>query len=209
MQNVPKLTVSIEEAEVEYEKYLKAVKTNKEKYLEDLKKVYHAIKNGKKIIDIYAVMNKYNVNEEHQPKLAIAVAGKKKCIFTKQDYGAGWFETDGITQAGNVELPAKTFLDWSRFSREEDDNAGNEGVWARGKIKEIELETSIPIVPAHLLPEGNLGRYFILWEVEEWSATPEPPVDPFLLRRINSNMFIVMAEWDLSPIEQAISKNLE
>lgn len=215
--NIDTLEVSQEEAEAEWHKYVEAVKTRKEKYLEDLKQVYHALSHGKKVLDIYAVMKEHGVSEQSRPKLAIGVAGNRRCVFVKQASGAGVFRIPGLSASSSeVTLPGMTFPDWPRFTAAEDREAGLDTAiarhWETGQIKERELSTPMPIVPAHLLPDGKLGRYFILWEVAEWTVEQESPArpaqDPFLLRRINSNMFIVMAEWDLSPIEQAISKSL-
>lgn len=203
MKEISSFECSEEEAEKEYNEYLDAVKTRKEKYLEDLKKVYYNLKRGKKVIDIFSVMKKAGLNENKEPRLAISRAGFNTVLFIKQNSGSGsfgnnldryqreWFEDKANCQ---VILPSNTFPEWetetpSGFS------------WAR--IKNKIVHTKVPIIPAHLLPNGNLGNYYILWEVKEWKALP-PLKDPFLLKRISSNLFAVMAEWELTAIEQAV-----
>ena len=42
----------------------------------------------------------------------------------------------------------------------------------------------------------------MLWEVDEWSAAPDK--DPFLLRRITPNMFVIVAAWELTDLEISV-----
>jgi hypothetical protein len=59
----------------------------------------------------------------------------------------------------------------------------------------------VPTPPLHLRPKRGLANYHILWEAE-W--TKMPPSDPLLLRRIGqADLWLVVAQWDLSPVEKA------
>jgi hypothetical protein len=59
----------------------------------------------------------------------------------------------------------------------------------------------VPAPPLYLRPKRGLANYHILWEAE-WSKLP--PHDPYLLRRIGSgDLWVVLAQWDLTPIERA------
>ena len=60
-----------------------------------------------------------------------------------------------------------------------------------------------PMVPAQHRPKGALSAYHILWEAE-WQ--PVPPVDPLLLKHIDGPFFVVLAAWDLTPLEQAVMR---
>ncbi len=61
----------------------------------------------------------------------------------------------------------------------------------------------VPVVPPQLRPR-TLRRYHVLWEAE-WQSVP---VDPMLLRRIDkSNLYVVLATWNLTPIEQAVLRH--
>lgn len=61
--------------------------------------------------------------------------------------------------------------------------------------------STAPPIPVHLRPKRGLQNYHILWEAE-W--TPVPPGDPYLLRRIGkSDMWLVVAAWDLTAVEKA------
>lgn len=191
-------TISMPENDADeiYQTYLEAVKTRKEKYLEDLKKVYHALKNGKKVVDIFEAFKITGINEKNEPKLAIAPANLKTVFFFKQSNGAGMFAKENSRwsrdSVGNVELPNATFGE--HWASDEKNNILNDN-----------LQTNVPMVPAHLLPAGSLGNFHILWEVNEWLPIAKA-VDPFLLKRINLNTFIVLAEWDLTEVEQIVMR---
>lgn len=63
--------------------------------------------------------------------------------------------------------------------------------------------TIVPTIPPRHRPNRRrLHRFHILWEVESW--TPEPPVDPALLRHIRGDLWSVQAVWDLTPLERAV-----
>ena len=47
--------------------------------------------------------------------------------------------------------------------------------------------------------------YFVLFEVAEWNEVPVAK-DPYLLKRINANAFVVLAEWDVSEVELAVMR---
>lgn len=65
----------------------------------------------------------------------------------------------------------------------------------------------VPLVPPALRPTYRLHNYHILWEVEEWvpvTQIPSPPRDPLLLKHAMGQLYVVMAEWDLTEMERAV-----
>src|SRR3990167_4980305 len=107
-------TISMPEDEAEeiYKQYLEVVKTRKEKYLDDLKKVYHALKEGKKVIDIYEAFKKTGIKEDGNPKLAISPANERQVMFHKENQGAGLFTEQSRwinEKVIDVRLPGQTF----------------------------------------------------------------------------------------------------
>ncbi|KKL76663.1 hypothetical protein LCGC14_2042670 [marine sediment metagenome] len=58
------------------------------------------------------------------------------------------------------------------------------------------------------MPEGDLKNYYILWEVKLWEILPEVK-DPFLLKRISQNMFVILGAWDITELERAIIEGLK
>lgn len=185
--NVSIIDVPRAEAKAKYKEYLNVIKTRQEKYLHQLKRAYFYASKGKKILDMYEVFKQGGLNGKLQPRFAIARLDWKEVYFQKLDDGAGSFQ--GSRRAyyqKNValSLPKNTF-----------------GNWKGDEWNVLDLKTAVPMVPANLMPFGNLKEYYVLWECQDWEMVP---ADPFLLRRISKNVFAVLAEWDLTPLEQSI-----
>lgn len=209
MKGVSVLDIGEEDAEKSYKDYLEAVKGRKEKYLEDLKKVYYNLKQGRKVIDVFKAMETAGVNEKGEPRLAISRAGFAHVVFRKQAVGSGTFGSNFNESWGGFEglaseqviLPSGTFPNWEMKK----DSEGKSSTW---DILKDKIKTKVPVIPAHLLPNGKLESYYLLWEAKEWDELPQTK-DPFLLRRLSSNLFVVLAEWELTAIEQAVIRGLE
>ena len=206
MKNAPVIEVGEDEARELYEDYAEQIKKRgdeAEKYLKDLKQTYYHLSQGRKVIDIFEVFKKSSLKDNGDPELAIARADLKKVFFHKQNMGAGSFtESDSLywMKSADVSLPSGTFKEWRRIPNQ------STGKWAPKTIVERErLQTKVPLIPAHILPNGKLENYYILFEVVEWNEVPVA-ADPYLLKRINANAFVVLAEWDITPIEQAIMR---
>ncbi len=198
-----------EEAEVHYQEYLELVKTRKEKYLEDLKKTYYHLSKEHKVLDIFEVFKNAGVDEKGEPKLAISPASAKTIILEKGSMGSGTFTAnDRWSKAykSDVYLPTGT---WPLFKEEIN---GRISSWNAGKeVPRTSIESLVPVVPAHILPEGSLENYYILFEVKEWFEPKKASYlkgDPYLLKRINNNAFAVLAEWDVTDLEVAVLRGL-
>lgn len=201
IQKVAKILIPEEQAKVEWKKYCQLLKTRKDKHLKILKESMYWAKQGKQFIDIYEVMKKAGLSINNEPKLAIARADIHNIYFEKRDTSTGTFQIkQGSWDKTNINLPQKTFkIPWKRDVRD-----GKEIMW---EIKDKFLKTKVPIIPVDLMPEGDLSNYYVLWEVREWEKLPEPK-DPFLLKRISENLFVVLGTWDLTELERAIMGGL-
>ncbi len=196
-----------EQAKEEYTKYKDALKDRvdkQHKQYEEIKKVYYSLSKGNKVIDIFDAFKKTGVNEEGEPKLAICQANAKTVFFQKQSLGSSQFADkefgwDKHSWAKDIILPSGTFPDWkSRIINYKDGSTGT------GNIIREKIKTGVPIIPAQLLPEGKLENFYILWEVKDWQEAIPPKGDPYLLKRISTNLFSVLAEWDVTEIERAV-----
>ena len=191
-----------EKAKEEWKKYNELIKKRKEKYLEDMKKCMFELSKGKELIDIYKVMEKAGVNKTYQPRLAIARADWKEVYFIKKDSGRGFFAGSDsswpVKSEGFIDFQPETFMNWPRKTGNDGKPINDEWGIANGTCK-----TKVPIIPAQLMPEGDLNPYYILWEVEKWENLPETK-DPLLLKRITENLFVILGAWDLTDLEQSI-----
>ena len=183
------------------EKYQELLVLHNESPLSKVKRrVYHALKQGQRILDIYTAFEQAGFNELLQPRIAIARADGETCYFepsTRRDgnkrisNGGAIFSIESTqwkrTKQEPVRLPEQTFRPLV------------------GKSADV-LSTSIPQIPPEYYPAHALKNYYILWEVEHWRK--EPARDPLLLRRISKNLFVVLAEWDLSDLEWSIARGI-
>jgi len=197
LKKIPKIKMPEEQAREEWKNYVGVLKKRKEKYLRIMKEAMYQMKKGRELIDIYKVMKEIGLNTNNEPRLAIARADVKDCIFEKRDSGTGVLG-NSVRYGGvewdrdRIELPQNTFkIQWEREK---------ESSWSIAKKL---LRTKVPIVPVELLPEGSLSNYYILWETSDWEALPETK-DPILLKRISENLFAILGTWDLTPLEQSV-----
>jgi hypothetical protein len=180
-----------------YRNYRKAIKENratKDDVL--LARAYHAMLRGKKVLDVGAAIGNAGVDEHAMPRLAIARADWTR-VFSRRDTDGKFRFTSrannwGRRPAGEVavrigETPAGRWNDRTRGV----DTVG-EGV------------AQVPTIPPQFRPTAPLAEFHILFEAV-W--TRQPTSDPILLKRIGDNdvpLFVVLAAWDLTPLEQAV-----
>lgn len=196
LKEIPKIKVPKEQAKEEWKKYCNVLKNRKEKYLQVMKDAYYQMKEGNELIDLYKIMKDVGLTENNLPKLAIARADFKECLFEKQDEGAGAFGCIGkynqMDWSSRIQLPQNTFnIHWERSEN---------NTW---QIKDKSVKTRTPIIPIELLPDGDLSNYYILWETNNWIPIPETK-DPILLKRISENLFAILGSWEVTELEQSV-----
>ena len=200
MKGVKEFDIPKEKALVAWKEYLELLKNRDDEGANILKQAYYHASKGRKVIDIYQAMKDAGLNIDGWPRLAICRADGKECFFRRRAKGSGLFHHERLNrwEGGNrnsVSLGEGTFMDLPVAPHFE--NLKNERY------------AVIPTIPAKFYPKGSLEKYYLLWEVEQWhekSQFPVPPIDPFLLKRISPNLFVVLAEWDLTPLERAVIK---
>ncbi len=205
---IEKIQMPKERAKAEWKIYNDLIKKRHDKYLEEMKNCMYQLSQGKSLIDIYKVMEKAGVNKNYQPRMAIARADWKQVYFTKIDEGRGCFTNTGSDWAtkseGDIDLQPHTFMQWVRTK--EDITMSDKTVRQadiRWEIANKKCFTKVPLIPAHLMPEGSLKAYYILWEVQKWEDLPEQK-DPLLLKRITENLFVILSAWEVTALEQSV-----
>lgn len=105
-------------------------------------------------------------------------------------------------RSDSVALPSGTFPEWKAEATPTEWNPD------RTEIIRQEITAKVPLIPAILLPESlSLNGYYILFEVEKWNEVPVAR-DPYLLKRINANAFVVLGEWDVTEVELSVMRGL-
>lgn len=180
-----KVIVDKWEAKKLYHAYLKN-KTYDRPEDEEIKRTYRLISEGRTVIQALASIKQAGVNSQGLPKLAIAPAAAEWCLCKMYQSGAAEFSVkrwpNPRDKRSTFSFPAGTF---PRHNRNDWDHA----------------RAMIPIVPPQHRPKRALENYHILWEAE-WERIP--PKDPYLLQRLGKgDLWLVLAAWDLTSVEQA------
>ena len=163
-------------------------------------RAYQLLAQGRLVIQALESIKRAGVKTEGVdigfPKLALCRADAVGCTVRMTHDGSatmhasdtdprsrGWRQGGGTIQSRNCFVfPAGTFSAPPRDQR-----------W-RG-------EALVPVPPIHLRPRRALANYHVLWQAE-WSRIV--PDDPYLLRRIGrADMWLVVAMWELTPVERA------
>lgn len=177
---VEKLVVDREKARELYQQYKKHQHYSEPMDLE-IQRTYQKLAQGRTVIRALESIKVAGLNAQALPKLAIVRADHEHVELVMMADGSAKMEAPGRHRGAR----GQTFS-WpaGSFARNK---------WDRRKA-------IVPIIPIHLRPKRGLANYHILWEAE-WS--PTPPRDPYLLRRLGNDMWLVVAAWDLTEVERA------
>lgn len=151
----------------------------------EIERTYRLISQGKVVIQARESIRVAGLGTDGYPKLALCRADAKECRVDMYANGecrmyadySGWRAPRADSK--RVMLPPGTFP----------------GRTSSGSARGI-----VPLIPVHLRPRTALDAYHILWEAE-WKRIV--PRDPYLLRRIGGDMWLVVAAWDLTDVERA------
>lgn len=167
------------------------------------RRVYHALMRGQKIIDMYTAMEQAGFNELRQPRIAICRADAERCYFVPS---TSWDGNKLLGDGGGIFSMESS--DWRRMKHEpvRFPRATFTALVGQASREIPTLSTSVPQIPPEHYPKYALKNYYVLWEVDHWRT--EPARDPILLRRLSKNLFVVLAEWDLSDLEWSIARGI-
>ncbi len=189
---------------------VRIAKSQVEKEDEELKLAYRALSQGKQLINIPKALEEGNLEPASQlPELAIAKADWK---FVYLSYGQSIPDVSGRNSFTFTCCSCSYTPEWRRkgnhipFSRDTFPAELWNQEW-RGKNSHQKLDGGypdvsavVPTIPPNLRPD-DLTKFYILWDVV-WEA--RAPEDPILLSRVNDRMYAVVAQWDLTPLEQQV-----
>jgi hypothetical protein len=162
-------------------------------------RAYQFLALGRLVIQALESVKAAGVNTEGEgvgfPKLALCRADALTCVATMSHDGSVTMAADDARARyrrgpGWTVMRSRNILHWPAGSFAP---LPNRGKWRAASL--------VPTPPLHLRPKRGLENYSILWEAT-WS--PMPPTDPLLLRRIGlADLWLVVAQWDLTQIERA------
>lgn len=168
---------------------IQIAKTQIEKEDRQLLLAYKALAKGERLLHLPNVIRDGGWTTNWLPKLAVARASATKVAF--QTGAAPYFEGS----PWDSKIHNRIDINRGIFPAEVTNSN-----WRSNHHHPDRATALVPTVPPNLRPD-DLTKYHILWEAE-W--TFRAPGDPILLSQINDTMYAVVAQWDLTPLEQKI-----
>lgn len=149
---------------------------------EAIMRAYKEITRGRVVVQAIASVRAAGWNKDWMPALALTRADVRQCAFQAGHASAVEFYDDinrGYRRRSSIvvrDMPPRP-----------------QGAPWRGAA-------AVPLVPLPLRPKAALDNYHILWEAD-WS---QAPVDPLLLRKLQGDLWLVLAAWELTAVERAV-----
>lgn len=191
--NVPLITMEPEQARAKLDSYRAQLRRRADAEYEAAALGYEELAKGRPLLNMPEAFAAAGVDGGGWPRLGLARADRHEVEVTYHPRAREWwFDTRkrgrfGSTGTGGLVLRVSYPL-------------GARDSWER-------RYALVPMIPADVRPRVNLRECAVLWEVLAWTDKPHtarPPRDPFLVRRIGGDLWAILAEWDLTPLEQAI-----
>ena len=179
--NVAPLEVTQDDAIVALKEY-KAHRNAYDSRDWEIERIYRQIARGKTVISVNDAIVRGGIDELGRPKLAIMRADQEIVHCEARDRDKVIFKNEGRSTAQDwyFEIPWK-------------DRKVYPTAWT--------IAAKLPrIPPQHRPPAAELPKYHILWEAD-WTAIPR---DPYLLKRIGKDAWVVLAARDLTNVEMNV-----
>lgn len=203
---VPTIMMPRQKALEKLEGYRERLRKGADAEYEAAVKGYEALAAGKVLLDLVDVYAGVDTDEKDRPALAIARADRNQVYFS-------WDQERFVFDARS-----------NRYSRKNEDTLvvrvdagrradvpkirkafpGVDGIYP-GHSTGYAL---VPMVPADVRPNVDMKKCHVLWEVTAWADNRISAVssDPYLVQHLAGSLWVVLAEWDLTPLEQAITR---
>lgn len=162
----------------------------------EVQRTYQFIAQGKLVIKALEAIVAAGLDEQGRPKLAIVRADQARAECTRERRRDGSMDAT-FRPADAVRSKAHDMVHRVQYPvappYDQASSQGNYGWYNR-------LLAIVPLIPLDVRPKRGLQNYHILWEAD-WKAVPR---DPLLLRRIGKgDLWLVLAQWDLTEVERA------
>lgn len=211
--NVPLMTMDRDAARAK----LKAFRADRHKDAEEAygraAAAYEALAAGTPILNLSQAVQSGGFFDDWRPKLAVARADRSEVYFRwRANASTAVFSTqaDQYREPPQGSLLVRT-VDLGRKNERKRRYFNGTGVEQFYDI-DVDGYALVPMVPADVRPKtGQLAEWLVLWEVTQWYERPKSmksPVDPLLLKPIGGELYAVLAQWDLTPIERAVMEEL-
>jgi hypothetical protein len=203
--NTPTLTASLAEAQAKAINYRAAARRqpNNAEY-QAAAEVYELLAEGRTLIDVGVAIRGGGFDHQDRPRLALARADRQQVYFEwRKGSDTGVFDSRSSRHRNSWHNSHQQLVERVNFNRVPI-ASDNYRVWGFALVPMVPPEA---IDAAREKAIGSLRDWHVLWEVEQWSHKPllaEPPVDPYLVRRVRGDLFEVLAEWDLTEIERMV-----
>lgn len=183
MMDVQNLQMDKDQARSLYQKYQEA-RSGMTPNDRAIAAIYKRIAQGKLVIRALASITAAGVGADNLPKLAIMRADTPK---------VQCYSYDGKVSLTACRANGQRIYGYAKDRCFEIPIAGAKNS-TRTRV------ASVPLIPVHLRPRKAIEKYHVLWEAD-WD---QYPVDPYLLRRFGQDAWVVVAVWDLTPVERAV-----
>lgn len=154
---------------------------------------YEQLAQGRPLLNLRDCFLQCPADAQGRPRLAIARSDRKQVHVSRRGQGRVRFDTRSVWSWRNPDRFPELWLDIEWTGQARDGYA------------------LVPIIPADVrakIPLGVADRDCqILWEVEQWSDRAlgaQADRDPYLLRHLGGDLYVVLAEWDLTELERAV-----
>ena len=156
----------------------------------EIARIYRAIARGKKIISVADAIRSAGLDSRGRPLLAVCRASAQHAFCRVEPWKDQVTFSELDTNSLRSDRPrsgTKIVIDWPNL---------------RSSVTEVVSAMAfLPRIPPQYRPASQkLTGYHILWEAD-WTHLPR---DPYLLKRIGKDAWVVLAAWDLTDVEMNV-----
>lgn len=147
----------------------------------EIERIYRQIARGKTVISVQDAIVRAGLDDKRRPRLAICKAHALECVCRFNGNTATFGIHDpmrGLWDKGTGRIT----IDWPSIGYTDPGIA------------------LLPRIPPQYRPRTALSGYHLLWEAD-WTAIPR---DPYLLKQIGRDAWVVLAAWDLTGVEMSV-----